>query len=294
MITIPQLSEVQDIGDTDVVMITHSDGTSKKIAGQNILSAGTNTVMATSTSITGPALKTGMGIKVFFTVALTGSNTTTPLTLTYNGVSKTVKVPKDGALADFCAFEVSTGVYKYCQAYTTLELIYDGTNFVIIGNPVVLSSSTYLYYADGSHVADSVASGNKKAVTSHAVADRIKNIWNITVQANTATLIHKDVDTASKGFFFLRICIWGNTSTGDNTHCAEVLLRMNFTPYNGQNYRDVTPVVIKGIYRQNDITNTYLQTFGISFSWDSSGVKIQSSYRVYVEVDSKYGYEYKP
>lgn len=106
-------------------------------------------VTASSTTVTGPLLVNGGTIRVMFTAALTGSNTTTGLSLTYNTQSIAVKVNKNGAKANFVATEVSTGTYKYLQAYTTLELVYDGVDFLIVGNPVVLSGSNYTVYADG-------------------------------------------------------------------------------------------------------------------------------------------------
>jgi hypothetical protein len=84
-----------------------------------------------------------------FTAAIAGSDTTTGLTLSYNGQNISVKVEKDGSLLDFCAQKIATNDYKYLQAYTTLELIYDGVQFIITGNPVVLSGSGYVLYANG-------------------------------------------------------------------------------------------------------------------------------------------------
>ena len=106
-------------------------------------------IMASSTAITGKSLVSGASIKIMFTSDITGSNTSTVLSLTYNGTAYNVKVGKNGALANFVASEVSSGTYKYVQAYTTLELAFDGTQFIIIGNPVVLSSADYTIYADG-------------------------------------------------------------------------------------------------------------------------------------------------
>lgn len=106
-------------------------------------------IMASSTAITGKSLVSGASIKIMFTSDITGSNTSTVLSLTYNGTAYNVKVGKNGALANFVASKVSSGTYKYLQAYTTLELAFDGTQFIIIGNPVVLSSSDYTIYADG-------------------------------------------------------------------------------------------------------------------------------------------------
>ena len=39
--------------------------------------------------------------------------------------------------------------YKYIQAYTTLDLVYDGTQFIVVGNPVLVSTNSYSIYADG-------------------------------------------------------------------------------------------------------------------------------------------------
>ena len=149
-VTIPSLSDVTDILDTDMVMVTQSGGQTYKISGAD-LNKRNQAVIANSTTLTGAPLKTGNIVRVHFTADITGVNTTTALSLSYNGTSKTVKVPKNGALVNFTAQNMggSPTVYKYLQAYTTLELLYDGTNFVIIGNPVVISSSDYTIYADG-------------------------------------------------------------------------------------------------------------------------------------------------
>ena len=106
-------------------------------------------IMASSTAITGKSLVSGASIKIMFTSDITGSNTSTVLSLTYNGTAYNVKVGKNGSLSNFVASEVSSGTYKYVQAYTTLELAFDGSQFIIIGNPVVLSSADYTIYADG-------------------------------------------------------------------------------------------------------------------------------------------------
>lgn len=150
MITIPSLSDVTDILDTDQVMVTNSQGQSYKIAGSEINKRG-KIIIANSTTITGAPLKAGVPVRVYFTEDLTAANASTPLQLNYNGVNYYVKAPKDGTLINFVATNLggSPAVYKYLQKYTTLELLFDGTQFVIIGNPVVLSSADYTIYADG-------------------------------------------------------------------------------------------------------------------------------------------------
>ena len=149
-VTIPSLDPVTDILDTDKIMVTQSSGQTYTIDGASF-NKRNQAVIANSTTLTGAPLKTGNIVRAYFTADITGVNTTTGLVLNYNGSNKNVKVPKDGALVNFTAQNMggSPTVYKYLQAYTTLELLYDGTNFVIIGNPVVISSSDYTIYADG-------------------------------------------------------------------------------------------------------------------------------------------------
>lgn len=113
-------------------------------------------IMASSKTITSaPTISSGSIIRVMFTSAITGSDTTTALPLSYNGTSYPVKVGKQGSLSNFVASNVNNA-YIYLQAYTTLELAFDGTQFIIIGNPVVLSSSDYTIYADGKFVNSTV------------------------------------------------------------------------------------------------------------------------------------------
>lgn len=106
-------------------------------------------VLASSSSIAGPTLAIGDIVKVMFTSDLTAPDETTALGLSYNGTSFPVKASSGGSLVGLFAHEVTSGTFKYLQAYTTLELVFDGTNFVVVGNPVVLSSSDYTIYADG-------------------------------------------------------------------------------------------------------------------------------------------------
>ena len=107
-------------------------------------------IMASSTTLSGVAISAGSVVRVLFTADLTGSDATTGLTFTYNGDAYAVKVGKNGALANFIAYEVKSGVFKYLQAYTTLELMFDGSQFVIMGNPVVISNADFSIMADGS------------------------------------------------------------------------------------------------------------------------------------------------
>lgn len=135
------------------------------------------------------------------------------------------------------------------------------------------STSDYTIYTDGKKYA--------------------KDNWLKVIQKNTWTYFHADVDTASNNIFVLKLLISGNTSTAENTHSAEILLRLNFTPYQGTNYRGVKAEVIKAIYQNNDITSTYMQTFGVAFDWDVNGIKIYANYRITIDVYSEFGISYK-
>ena len=102
--------------------------------------------------------------------------------LSLNGI--VVVSNQNGALLPLPVHAMTEGdstVYKVLQANTPLELYYtadyDGNNtpaFVVIGNPVVLSSSDYTIYANGKTVyepVDSVTNGAMNPVTSNAVYD---------------------------------------------------------------------------------------------------------------------------
>ena len=132
-----------------------------------------DTLTATTASVTvyGKPLRTGSTVRVMFMADITGANTTSVLTLTYNGVNIPVKVGKNGALSNFVASEVSTGVYKYVQAYTTLELMFDSTQFIIIGNPVVLSSADYTIYADGRSIQDITVANTQTVISNTSLTD---------------------------------------------------------------------------------------------------------------------------
>lgn len=167
-----------EANDADFAVLYQGDKT-KKISFQNLFNKARRNnifITATNTTIAGPKLQAGDVIRVFFIAQQEGTDTTTAMALSYNDTSYNVKAPCNGSLKDFTANaitvetrELSKGAetegeekgetkstratstaYVYCQAYTTLELLFDGTQFVIIGNPVVISSADYTIYTDGS------------------------------------------------------------------------------------------------------------------------------------------------
>ena len=159
-----------------------------------------DTLTATTASVTvyGKPLRTGSTVRIMFTADITGANTTSVLTLTYNGVDIPVKVGKNGSLSDFVASEVSTGVYKYVQAYTTLELMFDGTQFIIIGNPVVLSNADYTIYADGLRRVNNVIANSQNMITSGAVYENC--LTKDAMQKNYFTM-GQDLNTVKSGIW---------------------------------------------------------------------------------------------
>ena len=150
---------------TKFLMATASEDAIENGNQKAVTSNAVSCIIAANTTVTGPRLGTGGNIKIMFTADITGADCTTPLTIAYNGTSLAVKVCKDGAKAAVYAHEVSAGTFKFIQAYTTLEFVYDGTDLVIVGNPVVLSSADYTIYADGQKIYPTPQLGSFEDIT---------------------------------------------------------------------------------------------------------------------------------
>ncbi len=101
----------------------------------------------------------GLPLSVVFTANVSASDDTTGLSLSYTSGGTTTNVPvkvnKGGTLVALTAHEIATNIFRYIDAWTTLDLIYvsdDGSGnpaFVVVGNPIVLSGTGYTIYADG-------------------------------------------------------------------------------------------------------------------------------------------------
>lgn len=143
-------TSVADSAD-ELALYDSANNVTKKITKQNLLSEIQPPIIASSTTINGPAVEEGLYIKVIFTSAISASDTVTPLEINYNGDSVPVKVMKSGVASDILAHEISSGVYSYLQAMVTFEMVYSSaeTAFILVGNPIVLSSTDYTIYADG-------------------------------------------------------------------------------------------------------------------------------------------------
>ena len=152
-----------------------------EIANNNpypVTSGAVSCLIASGTTLTGPRLGVGGVIKVMFTQDINLATAADVLELTYNSIVYPVKVCKNGALADVGIHEIASGTYSCIQAYTTIELVFNGSVFVIVGNPVLLSGSDYTIYSDGKieyTQVDSVSDGVLKPVTSNAVYDFVSD-----------------------------------------------------------------------------------------------------------------------
>lgn len=111
--------------------------------------------------LNGATPEPNLAFKVVFANGHNAANASSYLSL--NGI--VVVSNQNGVLAPIPIHAMTEGgstVYKVLQANTVLELYYtadyDGNNapaFVVIGNPVVLSSADYTIYADGHYAAES-------------------------------------------------------------------------------------------------------------------------------------------
>ena len=176
------------------------------------------TIPASNTTITNaPPLQNNATYRFFFTEQITGSDDTTAMSISYNGTSYSVKATANGSLKNFTAYPIATEqtrglkkgekseeekvetksetksgtratvtTYVYCQAYTTLEMMFDGTQFIIMGNPVVISNSDYTVYTDGS-VTYTVTSYKTKRL-----------IPSVTSKAGLFNIIHRDISNSRR------------------------------------------------------------------------------------------------
>lgn len=171
-------TSVADSAD-ELALYDSANNVTKKITKQNLLSEIQPPIIASSTTINGPAVEDGLYIKVIFTSAISGSDTVTPFKITYNGDSVPVKVMKSGTASDILAHETSTNVFEYLQAMVTFEMVYSSaeTAFILVGNPIVLSSSDYTIYANG-YIEQWIKNASSHGVTSVPLKIPMKDYAN--------------------------------------------------------------------------------------------------------------------
>ena len=208
---------------------------------------GPNAYLSTATkTLTGSTLEAGSIVRVMFTADITGTDTTTALSLIYNGSPIAVKVNKNGSLSNFVAVETSTSVYKYLQAYTVLDLLYDGTQFIINGNPIVLSSTDYTIYANGKIGDDIIGT--------------IKPFYLSSAPIGWLELDGSTFDTSKYSELY---SLLGTNELPDFRECVLVGA--------GQSSRPSTELITHDVYTVGQFKDDQLQKFGIARGCDASG-----------------------
>lgn len=122
-----------------------------------------STIISLSDTVITGNIGTGDTIKVRFTANITGQDTSTPLAFTYNETAYQVKAYKEGSLVSIFAKELTSNNYTYIHTGIFLDLFFDGEQFIVIGNPIILSGIDYTIYANGK-VGDECV-GTVKALT---------------------------------------------------------------------------------------------------------------------------------
>ena len=135
---------------------TSTNGIQTKIATLNMngvlcsTDAGTQVKEIPASAMPGFVLYAGATIKVLFQNACTVSY---PQLKVGNTAAKTIMAYRGGSPVDSSGLKASSGKWRGAasafdevwQTYTTLELMYDGTNWVIMGDPVIESYFTTDY-----------------------------------------------------------------------------------------------------------------------------------------------------
>ena len=104
-------------------------------------------------------LAAGSVVRLTFSKALQSTQAITSVSLNYGGRDGVIKAARGGALNNVVSHVFAGGDYsatyknKVWDAYTTLELMWDGTNWIVMGNPVLCSyfstTQSYTVYANG-------------------------------------------------------------------------------------------------------------------------------------------------
>ncbi len=123
------------------------------------------------------ALEAGSTIRVTFKYALQSSSNITSVAMNYGGRSGLIKATRGGALVNVAAHLFSGGEYsstypyKVWDAYTTLELMWTGSEWLIIGDPVLCSyaSDNLNYTIKGNGFID-ISGYNKPSAYQHTVS----------------------------------------------------------------------------------------------------------------------------
>lgn len=124
---------------------------------------------------------------------------------------------------------------------------------------------------------DLIESGNNQPITSNAVAyKKALNSWMVYCRTNSKTYIHPDVNTE---FItkekWIKVILSTHESYGVSTSVSEYLVKLNLTPYDGNNYRGLVIKCIGGLI--NSAEGDLLSYFSSSIGWDEGGIFIQNN-----------------
>lgn len=202
--TKPELLEEQSsIANTDIIMATNSSNVTKKITGQNVKMdlGAVNVALICSTAaataekvVTGPSITLAIGVT--FKVIFSNGNSASSPSINYNSVGAlSLKIYSGGS-------KIAPSLSQM-QAGTMLEVYFDGSDFVIMGNPIVYSSSDYTIYADGQT--------NKLKITNGATLST-----NSTYDISQRKVIYVDAIDSDSQIFGLGIADVTNVTIGVN------------------------------------------------------------------------------
>ena len=149
------------LGTTDYnVAVTNTSGALKPygVTAPNLATYGlyvtgsasisSNVATFTETNLTGLTASAGTVVKVCFTAALQSSSAINQVKLTFAGKTGIIKAVRSGSLIAVASHLFSGGnysstyPYKVWDAYTTLELMWTGSEWLIMGDPVLCSYSS--------------------------------------------------------------------------------------------------------------------------------------------------------
>ena len=158
---------------------------------------------------------TGSVVRITFRYALQSTNAISSVSLNYGGCDGVIKAARGGALVNVASHVFTGGDYsatyknKVWDAYTTLELMWDGTNWIVMGNPVLCSylseTQSYTVYANGL-----IEQQYKKTTLSSGNVDISFNV-QFTTQYNVSGCIEYSSNPDAIGI---------KTSNYDNTHAV--------------------------------------------------------------------------
>jgi hypothetical protein len=164
------------------ILNMYVDSINNSFGNQSVISGFCNTLICSSNAsdsekiITVPNGYTNtdayVTIRVLFLNGYYDTSTiNNPMTLTvqhedgtyFDGTSTPTSYPiksyQNGVLDNLQIHEITQTDYRVIDPNTCIELYFDGTQFVVVGNPLVLSSSDYSIYANGKIVDDGLLIG---------------------------------------------------------------------------------------------------------------------------------------